>query len=93
MVFIHNNKYNLEELETETINGHTDTFRNLYTINSSTGDGLLDSKTTTPFCLKYFKKVIDNIPWYSFFNKIVLLLSIEAGLPPSWKVLEFKSYP
>ena len=25
--------------ETETINGHTDTFRNLYTINSSTGAG------------------------------------------------------
>jgi len=25
--------------ETETINGHTDTFRNLYTINSSTGEG------------------------------------------------------
>jgi len=27
--------------ETETINGHTDTFRNLYTINSSTGEGTL----------------------------------------------------
>ena len=26
---------------TETINGHTDTFRNLYTINSSTGEGTL----------------------------------------------------
>ena len=25
--------------ETETVNGHTDTFRNLYTINSATGEG------------------------------------------------------
>ena len=25
--------------ETETVNGHTDTFRNLYTINSATGVG------------------------------------------------------